>query len=125
MAHAIWVPHRPKTKGRPRMTRRGRTYTPADTLEHEALIRSYWDGPCYDGPVEVKVAYHPDGQSVVVRPLGETLVRPKGLRGDVDNYMKLTLDALNGTAFDDDRQVLTLAGVLDPTPGGLDGGGNV
>jgi Holliday junction resolvase RusA-like endonuclease len=32
------------------------------------------------------------------------------LRGDVSNYLKLVEDALNGLAYDDDRQVHRLIG---------------
>jgi Holliday junction resolvase RusA-like endonuclease len=30
------------------------------------------------------------------------------LRGDIDNYAKSVLDALNGVAFKDDKQVIIL-----------------
>jgi len=32
----------------------------------------------------------------------------KTLRGDLDNYVKLTLDALNEVAWDDDGQVVRI-----------------
>jgi len=35
----------------------------------------------------------------------------KTLRGDLDNYVKLTLDALNGVAWEDDRQVVRISAV--------------
>ena len=38
LEHAFIVEGRPKPKGRPRMTRRGRVYTPKETLEYEAKI---------------------------------------------------------------------------------------
>jgi Holliday junction resolvase RusA-like endonuclease len=34
------------------------------------------------------------------------------LRGDLDNYVKLTLDALNGVAWDDDGQVVRIVAVM-------------
>jgi Holliday junction resolvase RusA-like endonuclease len=35
----------------------------------------------------------------------------KTLRGDLDNYIKLTLDALNQVAWVDDRQVVRIMAV--------------
>ena len=32
------------------------------------------------------------------------------LRGDVDNYIKSVSDALNGVAYEDDRQIHKLSG---------------
>ncbi len=32
-------------------------------------------------------------------------LRPKGVTGDIDNYQKAIQDALNGIAYNDDRQV--------------------
>lgn len=36
---------------------------------------------------------------------------PSKLRGDLDNYLKLAFDALNGVAFDDDKQVVKITAV--------------
>lgn len=94
----------PKTKGRPRLGRRRKAYTPAATLEAESIIAMAWrrhDGPCFDGPVGVDIAYDKLGQTITVY---EVDWRSK-MRGDTDNYVKLTLDGLNGVAFKDDRQV--------------------
>lgn len=102
----VVIPEKPKVKGRPRMTRSGRTYTPKDTLEAEANLRGYWPDEPVEGPVEVAITYHPNGQTVEITP--SVGARTKGLRGDLDNYVKLTLDALNKVAFVDDKQVVKL-----------------
>ena len=97
-----WFDIKPAVKQRPRMTRRGRAYTPQATLEHEAAIREAYDGPLFDQPVQVSIGYDTFGFGVTIEPLGYDCV---SLRGDIDNYVKATLDGLNGGAYDDDRLV--------------------
>ena len=45
----------------------------------------------------------PDGPAVEAR-----YVRPKGIRGDLDNYVKAVLDAGNGVLWEDDRLVVQI-----------------
>lgn len=103
----IRVDSPPKTKQRPRLGRRRKAYTPAETLEAEALIAMAWrraDGPMFDGPVSLLIEYDKLGQTITVQEAQHT----SKLRGDLDNYTKLSLDGLNGVAFKDDRQVVHL-----------------
>ena len=88
------VPGKPVGKGRPRFNRNGRTYTPKDTRDHEALIA--WHAKAamnrrspLDGPVEVRMLF----------------VLPDRRRRDIDNLLKLGLDAMNGIVYADDTQV--------------------
>ena len=58
-------------------------------------------------PVGVWVGVEPDRVEVVITP--HTTTRPKGIRGDIDNYGKAVLDALQqGGVLADDRLVETL-----------------
>ncbi len=103
----IRVESPPKTKGRPRLGRRRKAYTPAETLEAEQVIRNAWlaaDAPLFEGPVAVDIAYDKLGQTITVSEYPTRSL----MRGDVDNYTKLTLDGLNGVAYGDDRQVQRL-----------------
>jgi crossover junction endodeoxyribonuclease RusA len=65
-----------------------------------------------DGPVRVAIKFHPrankDGGA-------------SKSRLDIDNVIKVTLDALNGLAYDDDKQVVAVSAELStPIPcGGL------
>lgn len=110
-AHSITVPIKPIPKGRPRMTRRGRVFTPATTLAAEAIIKAAWTGPCYDGLVSLTCEFSPEGTTLTVKPLSTKTHKPSKLRGDLDNYIKLLMDGLNGTAWVDDKQVTVIIAV--------------
>lgn len=107
-SHSMTVPVKPIPKGRPRMTRRGRVFTPQTTLDAEAIIAEAWDGPKYEGLVELECVFTPEGTQVLVRSIEGT---PSKLRGDIDNYVKLLMDGLNGVAWLDDKQVTVIKAV--------------
>lgn len=85
----------PVPKGRPRFGSHGRVYTPVRTKEYEEAVR--W---CYraagGGLIEGNVAMTID------------VYEPKGHPADLDNYVKIIMDGLNGVAFKDDRQVTVM-----------------
>jgi crossover junction endodeoxyribonuclease RusA len=91
----------PKVKQRPRMTRRGRVFTPAQTLEFEALVREAWTGELIEGNITVNIVFYKDKFEVTVE--STEAYEPTKLRGDIDNYVKAVLDGLNGIAFIDDK----------------------
>lgn len=90
-SYKFTVPGDPVPKGRPRVGR-SRAYTPARTKVHERLI---WSCAMQAGvrpiagPVTVWCDFH---------------VTSPG-KSDADNLAKAVLDALNGYAYADDRQV--------------------
>jgi len=96
---------RPQVKQRPRMTRRGKAYTPIKTHLAENVIGEGWTGPKYEGPVFMRVIFDKTSTEVTVGFLSETDYPKTALRGDIDNYLKLVMDGLNGVAYDDDSQV--------------------
>jgi|TARA_B100000749_G_scaffold277041_1_gene265289 Holliday junction resolvase RusA-like endonuclease len=109
--YTITVSRKPKVKARPRHNKRGQVFTPKSTLEEEDHVAAAWSeqvGEILSGPLEVYVAYSPSETILHVLP------SPHGsrtLRGDLDNYVKLTLDALNGVAWGDDGQVVRITAV--------------
>lgn len=107
MNYRFTVPNRPRAKGRPRMTRRGRVYTPKSTHEFERHVAaSYGKGPTFEGPVSVSIIFSKDKTKVYIKSIPEST--KSSLTGDIDNYCKALLDGLNGVAWEDDKIVYHL-----------------
>ena len=105
------INRRPKAKARPRHNKKGQVFTPKATLDEEKAIRAAWeeaDLGTVQGPVEVSLTYTPECSIITIQ---ESPHDATTLRGDIDNYVKLTLDALNGTAWEDDKQVVRISAV--------------
>ena len=105
------VPGKPEGKQRPKGTKTGRHYTPKKTVDYEKKIRACYSiqgGKRFEGAVFVGVtAYMPIPKNTTKKEralieAGELLPTKKP---DVDNVLKVVLDALNGIAYDDDKQV--------------------
>lgn len=103
---SAYVQLQPRVKERPRLGRRGRVFTPERTTLAEEAIAKAWRRKFprrkpFEGPVRLEVDFDKHGQWITVTPIDT----PTVLRGDLDNYVKLVSDALNGVAYLDDRQV--------------------
>lgn len=113
------VPGLPKGKARPRFAKIGnfvKTYTPKETVSYENLIKlCYMSGagkfqfnyleqgqPC---DVDV-IAWFPYPKSMTKKELSSKPEYTK--KPDCDNIGKIVCDALNGVAWNDDSQVVTL-----------------
>ena len=97
---------RPKSKERPRSSASGHVYTPKATREFEALIASMYKGQLYANmPVSVSFEFSKEGTHMKISTLD---IPMSTLRGDIDNYCKSFLDAMNGFAYTDDKQVVHL-----------------
>jgi Holliday junction resolvase RusA-like endonuclease len=90
------VPGAPVPKARPRVTKTGHTYTPKRTKDYEDEVAG-----CF---IE---AYQGARPAFPNQDVGlHVLVYESGKRyADVDNYLKIVSDALNGLAYTDDKQV--------------------
>lgn len=108
------VPGKPVGKARPRLGRGGRVYTPTKTTDAERAIANAWRvqiGRKHDGPVHLSLAI-----SFAVPSSISKAERARRLdaawhtqKPDIDNVVKLVLDALNGVAYDDDTQVVSIS----------------
>lgn len=110
----ITIPGKPQGKARPRFTRYGHAYTPEQTRRYEELIRACWlqqaDGwTVREGAVGIIIfAFFPIPKSANKdRKSGMLSGRISPIvKADVDNILKAVLDALNGSAWIDDKQVV-------------------
>ena len=104
----LWTP-RAKERART-VIRNGRhmTFTPKATRDAEAALGAQWAAQPVEGPIAVFLGLWDDHVDVSVDVCPEP-VSPKLRRGDIDNYVKLIFDALNGVAWVDDRQIAALS----------------
>src|SRR5262245_14547308 len=112
----ITIGGEPVAKGRPRMTRRGITYTPAATRKYEAHGRlaaqlAMNGKPPITVPVRAEITI-----DLQVPASWSGKRRDAALRGDVrpttrpdaDNYVKAALDAINEIVVSDDSMIVDL-----------------
>lgn len=93
---SVFIEGPPVPKARPRVVN-GHTYTPKRTKAYEDRIGWAWR--------EQIPAWFFYGNICVSLRVWEEPRSPQK-QGDVDNYIKVALDALNGIAFKDDRSVI-------------------
>jgi Holliday junction resolvase RusA-like endonuclease len=106
---------KPRGKGRPRFFR-GHAYTPPETRDYEKRVKQCYlmetGGHCFSGPVAVTVeAYFSIPKSWSKAKKAQAMkgeVMPG--KPDIDNIIKIVLDALNGVAYDDDSHVIAISG---------------
>ena len=114
------VPGEPRGKGRPRFNRHtGVTYTDSETRAYENKIITHYRQSVKgfrfpdDGYISVDVTVvYPIPKSATkasVAAIKEGKILPKK-KPDIDNVIKAVLDALNGIAYKDDCQVVTVSG---------------
>ena len=104
----------PVAKARPRASFRGGKaliYTPANTKDAEWRIRTAFcsefpDHEVWAGPVTLVITAWLSMPKSIAKKRRATALPVS--RPDCDNYLKTVLDALNGVAFADDSQVVTV-----------------
>lgn len=107
------VPGEPVGKARPRVTRRGITYTPSKTRDYERLVELCYRSKVHRAlPLKGPVALSVEAVFAVPRSLSkaERARRESGeeapqKKPDADNILKACSDALNGIAYEDDKQI--------------------
>lgn len=112
--YELTIPGEPVAKGRPRVGRHG-TYTPEKTKNYETLVKELFfiehKQLMLEGHLQLEIkAYFgiPKSSTKKVREkmIGGSLRPTK--RPDIDNVVKSIADALNGVAYADDSQIVTL-----------------
>lgn len=100
-------------KGRPRFFK-GHAVTPKNTREYEKKVKAEYNnqgGQLFEAPVRVNItafkkipkSYPKKRIRAILAGIEQAVSKP-----DVDNICKIILDALNGTAYKDDTQVVRL-----------------
>lgn len=109
----VKIPGRPKGKSRPRFAN-GHAYTPKATRDYEkeiAMLYKAQDGRVFTGNVSLEIeAVFKIPTSWSKKKQWETInngKRPE-IRPDIDNIVKVVMDALNGVAYKDDSQVVDI-----------------
>jgi Holliday junction resolvase RusA-like endonuclease len=112
---AFVIPGPMRGKGRPRFVRAtGRAYTPDTTMNAEAWVK-HCASQAGATPIDGPVALHMDIM-VGIPPSWTKKKRAAALSGevrptqkpDLDNVVKLVGDALNGIAWNDDKQIVEI-----------------
>lgn len=107
----------PVAKGRPRFLKGGGVYTPAATREATKILSEYIALkkrgmiPKYDGRIHYGVSVYCKFYCQRPKRLGTGGEKLKQTKPDIDNYMKLVLDACNDAGlWEDDSMVVELLG---------------
>ena len=105
----------PRGKQRPRVTGKGNTYTPAETVQYENLVRMEYRRQCSDyrfpddAALDMRImAYYAIPKSASKKKRQEMLehrIRPLK-KSDWDNVGKIIADSLNEIAYKDDVQIV-------------------
>lgn len=119
----VFIPGEPAAKERPRSGNGGRIYTPAKTRKAEQTLRQNWIAAnleqygsvhTFNEPIRIKIRFHYEPlkgfKKWEMRLIRHGTTIPKYTRPDIDNLVKLVLDALNGVAYKDDYLVTRIIG---------------
>ena len=109
------VPGEPRGKGRPRFSKDGHAYTDSETRAYENKIIAYyrkqlgafqWPDSAF---ISVTVTAHypiPKSATKAAKAMMEAGAILPSRKPDIDNVLKVVLDALNGVAYKDDSRVV-------------------
>jgi Holliday junction resolvase RusA-like endonuclease len=111
--YSIFIPGKPFGKQRPRVGK-GFAYTPKETISYENLVKMVWIAKYGNDPIdsfgfyfEVCACFLPAKSTS--KKVYEAMIDGKVLyykKPDFDNLAKISSDALNGIAWQDDSQVV-------------------
>lgn len=112
--YVLEIPGRPMGKQRPKFGK-GFAYTPKKTVEYENYVRLVFQRkygqPNLTGQIKANIKVYFDIPKSVCKTKKEkmkaNIIRP-AKKPDCDNIAKIILDSLNGIAYEDDKQVISL-----------------
>lgn len=112
------VPGEPRGKGRPRFSKTGHAYTDSETRAYEEKIVAYYrkafqgfrwpDGAFISVEVTAHYRIPKNANKAAVAAMQAGKLLP-GRKPDIDNILKVVLDALNGVAYRDDSKVVSVS----------------
>ena len=109
------IPGPARAKGRPRLGKGGRVFTPQKTVDYENLVKlSYRQerGEVYlEGAISAQIIVHhkiPKSMPKYKQKMAEDGTLYPTKKPDLDNVAKAVLDSLNGICYDDDSQITQL-----------------
>ena len=113
---SLTIPGNPVGKQRPRFVRTGRfvrTYNQPATVNYEALVKQtfaakYTDFVPIPGPVRMILSIYLMPPRETQRKLKKAIRVYPTIRPDLDNIIKTCADALNGLAYVDDKQIISV-----------------
>lgn len=114
MITSFTIEGQPVAKGRPRKGKNG-FYTPDKTKDYEVLVQESYmiaKGKCYyTGQLRMEIELYfkiPKKTNKETRQkMIQGMIRPM-VTPDLDNCIKSIADALNGVAYNDDKQVIEI-----------------
>jgi Holliday junction resolvase RusA-like endonuclease len=111
----------PKPKGRPRFTKSGIAYTDKNTKAAESHVMTLASASMkntkpYEGPVmigldfymPIPVSYSKEYQAKAKSGQEFPIKHKSHINPDIDNMIKLIMDALNGVCWEDDSQICSI-----------------
>ena len=111
------VPGEPRGKGRPRFSKQGRPYTDSETRAYEEKIVAYYrkayqgfrwpDNAFLDLTVTAHYPIPKSATKAATAGMQAGTILPSR-KPDIDNVLKVVLDALNGVAYKDDSRVVAV-----------------
>jgi len=112
------IPGPPVSKGRPRFTKQGYAYTPKKTKDAEVKVMvaanlAMKEALPSNEPIRIKLTFFMSiPKSYPEKQKGKLRLEPiHTKRPDLDNLIKLILDALNGICWVDDSQIISISAI--------------